>query len=701
MNEVSYSDDVSFYIKEIDFYEKKFKAWEGRSDKIVKRYTDQREDSENNKSQFNILWSNTQTLAPAVYSQTPKPNIERRFQDDDELGLIASQVLERCCTYFLEADEFNYSMHQVTLDYLLSGRAQSWVRYVPEFEKVPMVDVGEENDQITEDIQEDDDYEDEELKYEDVAVDYVHWKDFGHSWARTWEEVRCVWRKVYMSKREVTERFGEDVAKSVDFTQEDSNGKVVRKKACIYELWDKVEGEVYWLCRQCPDKLDEMEDPLGLKGFFPCPKPIYSTVSNDNLIPTPFYVQYQDQAQELDELTARIQGVTGSIRVAGVYDSSVQGLESILSSGYDDKLVPVDSWAMFAEKGGLKGTIDFIPMQEIAQTLLSLYDARERVKQDLYEITGISDIVRGAGRANETATAQRIKGQFATLRLDSMQQEVQRFSRDLVRIIAEIIAEHFSPETIKQISGIKLLTEQEKQMIRMQMQQAQQMQNVQQQMQQGGQPLQQMQPIPPPPPEEVIKLMDKPTWEEVLGLIGNDMARCFRISVETDSTIKGDQEAEKQARIEFLTAASAFMEKTAMLPPDLQPLAGEMLMFGVRGFKTGREMEQTMKSALEGIRQKVKNPPPAQEDQSAKIAQQEAAAKYQEAQMRADADMKRAQAAQEKAGVDLQLKNADLEMKKIELAMKDKEIQIKRLELQAGALDTVEEQTLNTEVIRV
>lgn len=605
--------DVEFYCKEIEYYDKKFGKWEERSDKIIKRYADDREDS---KAQFNILWSNTQTLAPAVYSKQPKPNIERRYQDDDDAGLEASRVLERSSSYYVDQDEFDYTMKQVVLDYLLPGRGQAWVRYDPYFEDMS-VDVGD--DEITEDIPED-------IKYEDVAVDYVHWKDFGHSWARTWEETRCVWRCVYMSRKEVKGRFG-DIASQVSFEEKDGD-KVIRNKAKIYEIWDKVTKKVVWVCKECPEKLDEKDDLLGLKGFFPCPKPLFSTVTNDNLIPTPFYVQYQDQAIELDELTARINSITDAIKVSGVYDASAQGLENILASGSENKLIAVESWAVHAEKGGLKGVIDFLPMQDIVQTLLSLYDARERVKQDLYEITGISDIIRGASEAGETATAQRIKGQFATLRLDSMQAEVQRFSRDLVRIIAEIIAEHFEDDSIKQISGIRLLSEYDKD-------------RLQGLMKQGS-----------PIPEEAQKLAQKPTWEEVFGLIRDDMTRCFRISIETDSTIKSDQEAEKRSRIEFLQAVGTFMRESIQLPPELAPLAGEMLMFGVRGFKTGRELEQSMKATLEQLKQKAQQP-------------------QQGNQLEAQAQK-----------TEMEMKQADIQMKQMDLQMKQADIRIKELELE-------------------
>ena len=111
-----------------------------------------------------------------------------------------------------------------------------------------------------------------------------------------------------------------------------------------------------------------------------------------------------------------------------------------------------------AEKGGLKGAMDLLPMEDILQTLLGLYQARDKVKQDLYEISGSADIMRGQSDPDETATAQNIKSQFGTMRLDDKQEQVKRFCRDLVKIGTQIIAKHFSIQTIKKICGVELLT---------------------------------------------------------------------------------------------------------------------------------------------------------------------------------------------------------------------------------------------------
>lgn len=589
--------ELKFWLGEIDRYEKDFKPWETRSKKIVKRYKDER--PANNKSQlFNILWSNVQTLAPALYAQAPKPNVDRRFQDNDDLSRTVAQVLERSVSYFVNQENFDEIMKQCVQDRLLPGRGTAWVRYCPYIEDEP---------QITEDVAVGDPMGDkpaaevkQELTGEDVIPDYVHWQDFGHTFGRTWQEVRAVWRRVYLDPAQLVKRFGEK-GKLIPLDSNDEQDKKVDgqlSKAAIYEIWDKSKKEALWVSKSCKDVIDRVPDPLELMDFFPCPKPIYSTVANDNLIPVPDYAQYQDQARELDLLTNRIGKITEALRVSGVYDKSAEGVQKILTEGGENTLIPVENWAIFGEKGGLKGVIDWFPVDMLAAVLNELYDAREKTKQDLYEITGISDIIRGATDANETATAQQIKGKFATLRLDNMQKDVARFSRDLVRLMAEIIADHFSLETIKKLSGVKLLTQQEKQMLQMQQAQAQQ----------SGMP-----PASPPADEETLELLDMPTWEEVYAVLKDDLARSYRIDIETDSTIKVDQDAEKQARVEFLTAAGGFIAQAVQVPnPELQPLLMEMLMFGVRGFKVARDLESEFEATMKKLRKAAENPQPPQ-----------------------------------------------------------------------------------------
>jgi hypothetical protein len=272
----------------------------------------------------------------------------------------------------------------------------------------------------------------------------------------------------------------------------------------------------------------------------------------------------------MDDLTARIANLTKALKMVGVYDSSQVALQNLLNSGMENIMIPVDSWAAFAQTGGLKGATDMLPIGEVARTVISLYDARDRVRADMYEVTGLSDIIRGASDPNETATAQGIKAQWGSIRVRDRQQEVQRFARDVIRITAEIIGEMFEPQTIAQMSGIAEM----------------------------------------PPDYQQL-------FPQAIELLRNHSARQFRIDVETDSTIAPDEQAEKAAVTELLSTVGGFLQ--ASLPvvqaaPPLGPVIGEMLLYALRRFRAGRQMEQVVEQAMQQMMQPPPPAPPPQPD---------------------------------------------------------------------------------------
>mgnify|MGYP003337315862 FL=1 len=656
---------VQSYVAEVKLYDKEAQGWHERGKRIIRRYKDKRSPRDGNSNRFNMLWSNTQTLLPALYAKPAKPDIERRFKDADPLGRVSADVLERCTSYFIALDKTHLANRQCVFDYLLPGRGTAWVRYVPHFRDMDLTgseEVRGEGPQTSDDADTGDALPKQEVYYEECVTDYVHWQDFGHNVARTWEEVWCGWRRVFLAKDELHERFDETYTKAkvalipLDHVSKDLNDAKIAEtqaKATIYELWDKRDRKVRWFHKDLNEFLDERDDPLELEDFFPFPRPLLTNLANDSLIPTPDYAQYQDQAQEIDELTARIASITKAIKVAGVYDASVQGLTRLLAEGVENQLFPVENWAIFAEKGGIDGAVSFLPIREITEALIALYQAREKVKQDLYEITGLSDILRGASNAQETATAQQIKSNFATLRLSDRQAEVQRFTRDLVRIVAQIIGKQFSIDTIKQISGVRLFDNlQQKQAI------------------QSGQ-------VPPPPgikQDTLATMLEDPTWEEVEALIRDNCVRSFRIDIETDSIIKGDQQQDRQDATEFLTAAGGFLQQAVQAgqqQPDMIPLLAQMLMFGVRRFPIGKELESAFNVTLRKLEQAAAQPRPPQQSPDAIKAQAQA----QLDQQKFNADQQQAHAKIQNDNAQASNKMASDERVAVQKAQYERELQ--------------------------
>ena len=646
------STGVQKYLAIVSQYDNEFKKWEARAEKIVKRYRDDnRSNNTNETAKFNILWSNVQTLIPAVYAKLPKAVAERRFGDNDPVGRVAGQLIERALDFEIEHyPDFRSTMRYAVEDRFLGGRGSAWVRYEPH---VRTLDIPDDGLQITEDVEneraegqtpegaenpENQDYTagaeaepQEEIEYECAPTDYVHWKDFGHSVARTWEEVTCVWRWVYLTREALTERFGEKMSKKIPLdsgpetlkTYGQSNKERTRAKIC--EMWDKETGKVYWFTKNYGELIDERDDPLELEGFFPCSRPLYSTTTSDTLIPVPDFVLYQDQANELDILSDRIDGLVKALRIRGVYDASQPALQRLLTEGDNNTLIPVDKWMAFSEKGGLKGSIDILPIDDLANALLNCYRARSEIKAQIYEITGISDIIRGATAASETATAQQIKGQYAGLRLRSMQEEVALFASELIRLKAQVVCSKFQPQTILLYAAAGQMSPEDQQMI----------------------------------PQAIQLLQNKPL-------------RNFRIEVDADSLVQLDEQQNKRDRVEFLTAFGGLLKEALPVgqsSPELIPMLVELMKFGIGGFKQAKSIEGSLDAALEQLKQKQQqaaaNPqPPAPNPEMMKIqaTQQLEQAKMQATaqadQMRVQAD---AQAAQMKAQLDAQMHQNKIE----------------------------------------
>ncbi len=429
--------------------------------RIEERYRDEEQLTTKRKTRrFNILWSNTEILKAALYAQDPKQIIERRYRDDDPVGRTAAQVLDRAIGFHIDQTGFRDTMKAAVLDAVLIGRGVARVRYMPEYGP-PVMDpmTGQPAvDEMDKPVP--------SVVYEEATPEYVHWEDFITSATKSWEHVRWVAFRARMTRDQLRERFGKDIANQVNLEDfHDDKGEKANKedkhqifkRASIYEIWNKPNKTVYFFAKTAKQSriLETAPDPLRLNGFFPCPKPLTFCGTNSDIIPRAEYEMYKDQAEEIDTLTHRINLLIKAVRVAGIYNSANKELVGFLEA-VDNSMTGIDNWQAFQEKGGFKGAVDFLPLEPMVNSIQVLAEARERIKQELYEVTGIGDIIRGASDPDETATAQRIKGRFAGLRLQDKQDRVAIFARDLLEIMTEVIAEHFQVETLKLMTGLQL-----------------------------------------------------------------------------------------------------------------------------------------------------------------------------------------------------------------------------------------------------
>jgi hypothetical protein len=639
------------WYKTIMGYERSYKRWEARVDRIVKKYKDDSRYDRNPNARFNILWSNVQTIQPAIFARLPRPDVSRRFRDNDPIGRVASMMLERALEFEIEHyGDYKSAMNNAVLDRLLGGRGVAWVRYEPHI-------VGEQSGEpedgysVTEDADEAETPEameienPERIEYECAPVDYVHWRDFGHTIARTWEEVTAVWRRVYMSRPALVERFGEEMGYKIPLDTKPDDLKQSYKsddgvyEAVIYEIWDKETGKVLWISKSLGKIVDERDDPLGLENFWPCPKPLYATLTTDSLEPIPDFTIYQDQARELDVLCDRIDGLINALKVRGVYDASASELQRLFSEGENNTMIPVSNWMAFAEKQGMKGAIDLVDLTPFASALMSCYQAMEQVKGQIYELMGIADIQRGQTDPSETLGAQIIKSNNAAGRLKTQQHAVVDFATSLLSIKAQIICNHFTDDTLVKISGAMQLSDTDKQLI-----------------------------------------------PQAIALLRDEASKNFRIEVTSDSMIYQDEQQEKQDRMQFLAAVGGFFQQAVPLvqsQPELAPMAIEMLKFGVTAFKAGKQLEGIIDETADKLRQQAKQAegqpkPPSPEQQKMQMTMQ-----IEQAKMQADQQKMQAQAQLEQAKLQGQMQ---LEKAKQEYQAQENQLKF-QLEEQRNQMD--------------
>ncbi|MBY5397972.1 hypothetical protein HFN01_24470 [Rhizobium leguminosarum] len=633
--------------QELERGQRYFKSWIDRCTKIEKIYL-QQADQQSAKRRFPMLWANISVLQPAVYARVPQPVVERRFKDSQPVARMASELVERNLAFTADDADLDSLMRAVRDDFLLCARGTVWLRYEADFEPL---DIGvEPSNAPALDMQGDDGAPTpEQITDERVCMDYVHWSDFLHSPARRWKDVTWVARRVPMTDEEFDKRFPEGRASLAANGAGSNHGTNQTERAqnegktYVWEIWCKSENYTVWIAEGSPVALEVSEPPLKLTRFFPCPRPAFGTLSTTSLIPVPDYVYYQGQCDEIDGLTKRINKLTDQLRLKVFYpsgDGSVSpAIEKAMRPDNDTVMVPIPEWAAFTDKGGSNAIVT-LPIDEVQKVIVACIEVRKQLVEDVYQITGISDIVRGDTQASETATAQRIKSQWGSIRIRDRQAELARFARDIVNLAGEIICDQFQPETLMLVSGIQLPTAAQKQQVEMQMQQQQMMQQqAAMRAQQTGQPA----PPPQPPqlPPEMQKMMEQPTIDEVVQLLRNDSVRGFRIDIETDSTIEPDEDAEKQRRMEFVQMVGGFMQQAgaiAQQTPMLVPVMVETLLFAARGFRAGRQLENTLEQVGAQLSQSATAPKPPPEPTpeqmiNLKTAQVKAGAEEKKAQL--------------------------------------------------------------------
>lgn len=662
------------------------KNWLDDAGKAVKAYTNESKaegeaDLLGNVYDYNILFANVETIVPAVINSAPIPDIRRRFNDPDPAARVVADILERAIRVQTDDSKLQIEMEGSAQDSFLAGRGIVRLRFKSDIvggettdEELSAAEDGK-TDETSGGEGDEDGYSEtvdeggepgasqptERLENERITFEAVSWRDYRHGPAKRWDERPWDAYRFSIPREEEAESFDSELIGAQLNDAEKSDRTGAANDLTGWEVWCKKSKKVKFIDDDGVI-LKVVDDPLGLTNFFPICTPMQPIEVTGRLMPVNPFAIYRKLADELDDITKRINKLVDAMRVKGWYSGSSKDLETVISLG-DNEFAPIADGELWAQAGGIEGALAFWPIERFVVVLKELYSAREQTKQSIYEITGISDIVRGASKASETLGAQEIKSQWGSLRIQKMQRMMERAARDIFVMMAEIIPSKFSYETLEEQTGIEIL---------------------------------------PRPNEDPEKTQQKLA---VMELLKRRMASYYRIDVESDSTVRADLTRQKQEVAEFLQGAAAYFQAVAplvqqgALPADA---AVDIFAATARMFNLGKSVEDTLEKMVVDAKAKAQNPPAEKPDPEMVKAQLEekkmqsqaqiAGAKAQSDQAAAQAQI---QAIQAKLQADMAKLEADIQAKQIDSQTKVAETNAKleagrqthALEMQKGELE--------------
>jgi hypothetical protein len=599
-----------FWSKEMQSAEKRLRTFREQGNQTVDRYLgriagesyDEVETGWNGAPgiqtfRLNFFHKNIKTISAMMMGRTPSIDVSREFQDpDDDIARVASVILSRMLESDIAASGSDEPtiMRQSLMDRLLPGLGVARVRY----------DFSAQTDNVVE--------LNKHLN-ESADLQYIHWQDFRWGWARTWKEVPWIAFRNYLSRDEATKRFGKEKARNLEYSEQkvshedgtndtgEGNAKGNVQKAQVWEIWHKKTKKVYWWSDGSDMILDDKDDPLKLDGFWPMPRPLMANTTTTLFMPKADYIFVQDVYNEIDELGFRSATLTRACKAVGVYDGDEDSsIQRIFEEGIENQLIPVQGWGTFADKGGIKGTVDWVPIADVVNALQVVNQQLQGAMDLLYELTGMSDILRGAKTDQYTSDGtQQMKAKFGSVEIQSFQDEWARWVSELEALKAEVISKHFEPSTIIRQSSA-----------------------------------------------EYLPLPDKPMVGEAIGLIKSPDVK-WRVNIRPEDIAMADFAQLRNERVEFLNAMATYIQSTQAavksMGPGALPVLLEFVKFGMSGFKGADYMEGILDQAIEQAKQEAKKPQQDQ-NQGEQIKLQIEQIKQQGAMQKAQFELQKVQA---------------------------------------------------------
>jgi hypothetical protein len=637
--------------------------------------------------EYPIHWANIRTLRPNLFFRRPPARVVRHHQTRTiPQHILASEILEQNLEKTLSSQPFEDRMRLIVTHALNSGLGQVWLRYEYETEE------------------KEEGYED--LADEQVCIEIVHPDDYLCNRARYDDEVLWIGRALYFTRDELKEHFSNIDIRDLSWgsTRAEDRGKEADElsnfaRAKVWEIWSKPDEKQYFIADGYDKQILKERKPKRSKkkvefsGFFPCPRPlVLGSEALDSVYPICDHHYYRVQAGILNDLQDKSKElISKGIKVAGVYDqSAAKDVYSLLMASHGD-YTPAD----FDEtnvSGGWDAVVKMFPADRYAQVLQVMDAAAQEQLKRVYEVTGMSDILRGQGDPSETATAQKIKEQSASMRLNEMRLLVSSFVNEVYEKAGDMIASCYDWRTLLVNAGLSLqgLKDGKDGIPEVDPAYVQQFQD----------------------PEQQQQAMAKSQMIiEAIKLLRDERARFFVIDVESEDMLKRNDEREKEGAYEFANALTNIItqfSQVAQTVPTLMMLLPELVMSVVRKYDKGKRFEQKIEDLLKKyVEQQQQPPPPPEPDPFVQIEQMKAQTQQMKVQQDAQLEQYKLQQQGQLEQMKLQ-QEAQLEQLKLQLSqafqqrdadredflaqLKAQELQLKaqeqgqRIELEVGRL---------------
>lgn len=650
--------EVEIWLDKISQAKREEKDWRDSANRAVEVY----EAGRDSNSAFNIYHANVETIIPSLYNSTPIPDVRRRYEPEpvDESGFAhlppeqaqmamqqaqqqaqavaklhrdVAELTERALNFSVDQYDYDNVMEDCVRDNAVTGRGVVRVRYVPTIS-------GEEF-------------------YEAATAELVPWNRFIRGPGISWEHTPFVAFQHDLTRDQV-EQLVDDKARLQDLPFQSAQDGPKEKASPVpdkgllntletFEIWDKLSRRVLFVTRH--DKVKPLlieADPLKLTNFYPVPKPLQTVRRLASQVPICPYDVYEPLINEIDRVSRRIAGLIRQLRVIGLYDPKMAPDFELLRDADDGTYIPCSDSDQFVQGqgGGLERAVLHWPVEQIIKVLDALYIQREQIKQTIYEVMGVSDILRGQVDPREKLGQSQIKEQSGSRRLQRSQMEVARVARDLFRMKAEIMHRRFAPESLSQITSMRVTP-------------------------------------------EIIQQIKQDT-------------RGYSIDIETDSTIRADMSKYQEELNAFLQGTAQIAQATTAMAPVMPAVVPPLLtVFGsfAKKFNLGKQGEDALDQLNEAAKQPIQQP----DDGQAEAAKAEAEVRMQEMQAKSqqeaekhqhDMELKQADLAikqqdmahkREMADLDREMKLFDLHAKQTELGMRERELSLKAQTAEADA----------------